>query len=63
MATPQIALPNPLTPLAWLPPDIAGQLEASRYLYSATTGVSMSLVIDFELLTDNLFARLGYGTS
>ncbi|KAI0795911.1 hypothetical protein C8Q75DRAFT_352091 [Abortiporus biennis] len=28
--------PNPLTPLAWLPPDLAGQLEASRYLYSAT---------------------------
>ncbi|TCD61989.1 hypothetical protein EIP91_007653, partial [Steccherinum ochraceum] len=31
-------LPNPLTPLAWLPPDIAGQLEASRYLYAATVG-------------------------
>ncbi|KAI0795902.1 hypothetical protein C8Q75DRAFT_351708 [Abortiporus biennis] len=30
--------PNPLTPLAWLPPDIANQLEASRYLYSATIG-------------------------
>ncbi|TCD66862.1 hypothetical protein EIP91_000816 [Steccherinum ochraceum] len=31
-------LPNPLTPLAWLPSDIASQLEASRYLYSATVG-------------------------
>lgn len=37
-AVPQ--LPNPLTPLAWLPPDTAIQLEASRYLYSATVGVS-----------------------
>ncbi|KAI0072256.1 hypothetical protein K474DRAFT_1605455 [Panus rudis PR-1116 ss-1] len=33
-----IQLPNPLTPLAWLPPDIASQLEASRYLYSAVMG-------------------------
>lgn len=36
------ALPNPLTPLAWLPPDTAVQLEVSRYLYSATVGVSGS---------------------
>ncbi|KAL4245410.1 hypothetical protein ABKN59_009509 [Abortiporus biennis] len=31
-------LPNPLTPFAWLPPDIANQLEAARCLYSATLG-------------------------
>ncbi|KAH8103809.1 hypothetical protein BXZ70DRAFT_1051449 [Cristinia sonorae] len=33
-----IVLPNPFTPLAWLPKDIADQMEASRYLYSATIG-------------------------
>lgn len=37
-------LPNPLTPLAWLPPDTASQLEVSRYLYSATIGVSGTVV-------------------
>jgi hypothetical protein len=34
---------NPLTPLAYLPPDLADQLEASRYLYVATLGVSSSI--------------------
>ncbi|KAI0795924.1 hypothetical protein C8Q75DRAFT_711126 [Abortiporus biennis] len=38
MTSPLPPLPNPLTSLAWLPPDIANQLEASRYLYSATIG-------------------------
>ena len=38
MATPT-DLPNPTTPLAWLDPALAGQLEVSRYLYVATCGV------------------------
>ncbi len=33
------AIPNPTTPLAFLPPTIANQLEASRYLYAVTAGV------------------------
>ncbi|KAI0795904.1 hypothetical protein C8Q75DRAFT_711227 [Abortiporus biennis] len=50
------ALPNPLTPLAWLPETIANQLEASRYLYSATVGAwiwdfLMSLHEEFLLFT------------
>ncbi|KAH8105157.1 hypothetical protein BXZ70DRAFT_998341 [Cristinia sonorae] len=48
-------LPNPLTPLAWLPPDIAVQLEASRYLYITTFGAwiwdfLMSLPEEFRML-------------
>ncbi|KAF7335968.1 hypothetical protein MSAN_02310300 [Mycena sanguinolenta] len=31
-------LPNPFTPLAFLPPDLATQFEVSRYLYAATLG-------------------------
>ncbi|KAH8082421.1 hypothetical protein BXZ70DRAFT_959054 [Cristinia sonorae] len=51
-------LPNPLTPLAWLPSDIASQLEASRYLYSATIGAwiwdtLMSLSEDFAMFRDH----------
>ncbi|KAL4248817.1 hypothetical protein ABKN59_004002 [Abortiporus biennis] len=32
------ALPNPFTPLAFLPPDIATQFETTRYIYAATVG-------------------------
>lgn len=31
---------NPDTPLAFLPPSIAFQLEVSRYIYTASLGVS-----------------------
>lgn len=34
-----MTLPNPLTPLAWLPPEIASQVEVARYLFSAVIGV------------------------
>jgi hypothetical protein len=37
------ALPNQFTPLAFLPPSLANQYEASRYLYVATLGVSGSI--------------------
>ncbi|KAJ3551972.1 hypothetical protein NM688_g4405 [Phlebia brevispora] len=37
-APPALVLPNPETPLAWLPANIAGQLQASDYLYVATLG-------------------------
>ena len=38
-AAPPLMLPNPETPLAWLPPDIAGQLQASDYVFVGTLGV------------------------
>lgn len=34
-----LLLPNPETPLAWLPPDIADQFQASGYVYVGTLGV------------------------
>jgi len=34
-------LPNPNTPLAFLPPDIAGQFESFRYLNMATLGANI----------------------
>lgn len=40
MSSSAIALPNPLTSLAWLTPTIAGQLEVARYLCCAVLGVS-----------------------
>jgi hypothetical protein len=33
-------LPNPYTPLAFLPPTLAGQFQASIYLYIASLAVS-----------------------
>ncbi|KAI0072615.1 hypothetical protein K474DRAFT_1678508 [Panus rudis PR-1116 ss-1] len=56
-------LPNPLTPLAWLPPDVANQLEASRYLYSAVLGAWL-----WEILTAmpddvRMWTRHGFGIS
>ncbi|KAF9262398.1 hypothetical protein L218DRAFT_960213 [Marasmius fiardii PR-910] len=54
MSAPQ-ALPNPLTPLAFLPPDIANQFEVSRYLYAVTLGgyiwdCAINLGNDYKLL-------------
>ncbi|KAF7335948.1 hypothetical protein MSAN_02308200 [Mycena sanguinolenta] len=48
-------LPNPLTPLAFLPPALASQFEVSRYLYAATLGayvwdVGLNLGNDYVLL-------------
>lgn len=36
-------LPNPNTPLAFLPPELANQLEAIRYMVVATLGASVSV--------------------
>ncbi|KAF7335938.1 hypothetical protein MSAN_02307200 [Mycena sanguinolenta] len=49
-------LPNPFTPLAFLPPALASQLEASRYLYAATLGayiwdIGLNLGNDYVLLS------------
>lgn len=33
-------IPNPITPLVFLPPEIANQYQISCYLYIATAGVS-----------------------
>ncbi|KAJ6454638.1 hypothetical protein C8R45DRAFT_1189224 [Mycena sanguinolenta] len=48
-------LPNPFTPLAFLSPAVAGQFEASRYLYAATLGaytwdIGLNLGNDYALL-------------
>lgn len=43
-------LPNPETSLAWLEPDVAAQLEASRYLYCCVLGVRISLTRAFHAL-------------
>ena len=41
MASNSIQLPNPLTPLAWLSPEIASQVEVAKYLFSAMIGVNV----------------------
>ena len=38
--------PNPLTSLAWLPPDLAADYEVERSLVACTVGVR---VIDIDL--------------
>ncbi|KAF7335986.1 hypothetical protein MSAN_02312300 [Mycena sanguinolenta] len=48
-------LPNPFTPLAFLPPALASQFEVSRYLYTATLGayiwdIGLNLGNDYALL-------------
>ncbi|KAJ6454612.1 hypothetical protein C8R45DRAFT_1189119 [Mycena sanguinolenta] len=48
-------LPNPSTPLAFLPPPLASQFETSRYVYAATLGayiwdIALNLGNDYALL-------------
>ncbi|KAJ7601785.1 hypothetical protein FB45DRAFT_1016265 [Roridomyces roridus] len=48
-------LPNPSTPLAFLPPDLADQWEVSRYIHVATLGayvwdLALNLSSDYALL-------------
>ncbi|KAJ6454673.1 hypothetical protein C8R45DRAFT_1111912 [Mycena sanguinolenta] len=48
-------LPNPFTPLAFLPPALADQFEVSRYLFAATLGayvwdIGLNLGNDYALL-------------
>ncbi|THG96138.1 hypothetical protein EW026_g5641 [Hermanssonia centrifuga] len=54
-------LPNAETALAWLPPDIAAQLQASSYLYVAVLGAwiwdfLMSSWQEFTMLTKYRFS-------
>ncbi|KAF7336000.1 hypothetical protein MSAN_02313700 [Mycena sanguinolenta] len=49
-------LPNPFTPLAFLPPALASQFEVSRYLIAATLGayvwdIGLNLGNDYDLLS------------
>ncbi|KAJ6454597.1 hypothetical protein C8R45DRAFT_846308 [Mycena sanguinolenta] len=51
-------LPNPFTPLAFLPPDLASQFEVSRYLIAATLGayvwdIGLNLGNDYALLFEH----------
>ncbi|KAF7335964.1 hypothetical protein MSAN_02309800 [Mycena sanguinolenta] len=48
-------LPNPSTPLAFLPPTLASQFEVSRYVYAATLG---AYVWDIGLNLENDYALL-----
>ncbi|KAF7334216.1 hypothetical protein MSAN_02382900 [Mycena sanguinolenta] len=55
MANSVTELPNPFTPLAFLPPALASQFEVSRYLYAATLGayvwdIGLNLGNDYSLL-------------
>ncbi|KAF7334213.1 hypothetical protein MSAN_02382600 [Mycena sanguinolenta] len=55
MANSTAELPNPFTPLAFLPPALATQFEVSRYLYAATLGayvwdIGLNLGNDYTLL-------------
>ncbi|KAJ6486615.1 hypothetical protein C8R45DRAFT_869217 [Mycena sanguinolenta] len=48
-------LPNPFTPLAFLPPTLASQFEVSRYVFAATLGayvwdIGLNLGNDYTLL-------------
>ncbi|KAJ6454683.1 hypothetical protein C8R45DRAFT_760250, partial [Mycena sanguinolenta] len=51
-------LPNPFTPLAFLPPSVASQFEISRYIFAATLGayvwdIALNLGDDYALLFKN----------
>ncbi|KAJ7883270.1 hypothetical protein B0H13DRAFT_1629112 [Mycena leptocephala] len=59
------APPNPLTPLAWLPPDIAYQSQIGNYVVVGTLGAFLWDVLsnvnnDYKLVTEH---RLGLGTA
>ncbi|KAF7335983.1 hypothetical protein MSAN_02312000 [Mycena sanguinolenta] len=48
-------LPNPFTPLAFLPPALARQFEVTRYILAATLGayvwdIALNLGNDYTLL-------------
>ncbi|KAF7334208.1 hypothetical protein MSAN_02382100 [Mycena sanguinolenta] len=54
-------LPNPFTPLAFLPPTLASQVEVSRYVYAATLGayvwdIGLNLGNDYALLFKRRFS-------
>ncbi|KAJ7595240.1 hypothetical protein C8J56DRAFT_1114968 [Mycena floridula] len=53
-------LPNPHTPLAYLPPTLANQFEVSRYIYAVTLGayiwdILTNLGNDYQLLFKHRF--------
>ncbi|KAF7335932.1 hypothetical protein MSAN_02306500 [Mycena sanguinolenta] len=64
MANSTTALPNPFTPLAFLPPALAGQVEVAGYFYAATLGgyvwdIGLNLGNDYTLLFKH---RVGFPT-
>ncbi|KAJ6454671.1 hypothetical protein C8R45DRAFT_1037669 [Mycena sanguinolenta] len=64
MANNTADLPNPFTPLAFLPPALASKVEVSRYLYAATLGaylwdIALNLGNDYRLLFKH---RVGFPT-
>lgn len=56
------SIPNPLTSLAWLPPDVASQFEAIRFFFAAVLGVRRVNHIEaLSALIMILIPRRGYG--
>ena len=53
-------LPNPLTPLAWLPSDVADQVVNGRYIIFGTLGVSF-LPLEFETLIQRTMIGMDVG--
>ena len=56
-----IALPNPTTPLAWLPEGVGAQLQASEYLFVAALGVHIGVRLLFHLELTVALCMLGMG--
>jgi hypothetical protein len=52
-----IPLPNPFTPLAFLPPDVAHQLQFAQYLAVAASAVSIAHICLPVHLTDSITAE------
>ena len=62
------SIPNPITALAWLPPDIASQYEAVRFFFAAVLGVRGVKITskgvpnpDFDLIVLGLDLGCDYG--
>ncbi|KAF7351736.1 hypothetical protein MSAN_01606800 [Mycena sanguinolenta] len=50
-------LPNPFTPLAFLPPDLASQFEVTQYVFAATLGVNRPFFDLIATLNVYLYAK------
>ncbi|KAI0791746.1 hypothetical protein C8Q75DRAFT_51338 [Abortiporus biennis] len=62
-ATPSLpSPPNPLTPLAWLPPDISSEMQNANYIVSASVGAwacnyLMSLPEEYQMFSKSIRSR------
>jgi hypothetical protein len=58
-----LKLPNPLTDLAFLPPDAAWQTQIGRYILVGTLGVALAKRFILFVPTETIGLRLIFGTS